>query len=123
MQGSLKGEKQIPYSAISAIQTKRPGIVSGYIQFTISGGKEGRKGLFEATSDENTLMFTDRSEFERAKEFIETKIRQSRSRPVEVTASEHSPIDQIEKLASLLDRGLLTRDEFDIQKAKILNSI
>lgn len=56
--GFFKGEKEIFLNQISGVQIKKPGLITnGYIQFTISGGKEGTKGIVEASSDENTVVF------------------------------------------------------------------
>ena len=57
-QGFFKGEKEIFLSQISGIQVKKAGMLNGYIQFTLSGGIEGRKGVIEATKDENSVMFS-----------------------------------------------------------------
>lgn len=57
--GFFKGEKEIFLSQISGIQVKKAGMLfNGYIQFTLSGGIEGRKGIMEATKDENSVMFS-----------------------------------------------------------------
>lgn len=50
--------KEILFSKISAIQIKLGTMwTNGYIQLTLSGANENTKGLFEATKDENTVMF------------------------------------------------------------------
>ena len=55
----LKGDKEIPLANITAVQMKQPGLATnGYIQFSILGGIDGRGGLFDATNDENTVMFS-----------------------------------------------------------------
>jgi len=114
----LAGEKTIPYTNITAVQFKRAGIVNGYIQFTIAGGNESRKGAWEAVKDENTLIFSDNETFGKARDLIEGKIapRNAQQGPPQSTAQE------LEKLASLLDRGLLTRQEFEQQKSVLLGS-
>lgn len=53
----LKGAKSIPFTSITAIQLKKSGLTSGYLQFTLPGGVESRGGVFQAASDENTFMF------------------------------------------------------------------
>jgi hypothetical protein len=58
MNHGLKGEKRIPLKNIIAVQMKKPGMTNGYIQFTISGGHESKAGVFGATQDENSIMFT-----------------------------------------------------------------
>ena len=73
----LKGDKTIYIKNISSIQFKNAGIFTkGYIQFTFSGGKEAKGGLFQATKDENTIMFTEsqQPEFQKVRDFVEAII-------------------------------------------------
>ncbi len=65
------GEKTIPYSSISAVQFRDPGvIVLGYIQFKIMGAPEGSN----PATDENTVNFVKGSqevEFGRLKQHLD----------------------------------------------------
>src|SRR3981189_1275877 len=70
----LKGDKTIPYSAITAVQYKRPFGINGYIQFTLGGGNESKKGYMDATKDENTLFFSDDALFQGARKFVEDRM-------------------------------------------------
>jgi len=73
----LKGNKKIAIKQISAIQFKSCGsFTNGYIQFSFVGGQESKRGLFNATQDENTIMFNikQQPEFEKIKKEIEKKI-------------------------------------------------
>jgi hypothetical protein len=119
LQHGIKGEKRIPYSSITAVQYKRAGIMNGYIQFSIGGGNESRGGLLAAAEDENTVLFRNNEAFDKARDLIEKKIG---SRTGAQVVSAQSSADQLEKLAGLLDRGLLTKEEFDEQKAAIFNT-
>ena len=57
------GTKTIFISKLSGTQFKECGkLTSGYIQFVFSGSEESKKGLFNATSDENTVMFDTQNE-------------------------------------------------------------
>lgn len=70
----LKGDKTIYLKDISSIQFKNAGLfTNGYIQFAFHGGKEAKGGLFQATKDENTIMFnaSQQSQFEEVRDFIE----------------------------------------------------
>lgn len=105
----LKGSKEIPFSSITAVQFKDAGLLfSGYIQFTIPGGKESSGGLWAATSDENTVMFAKdvSQEMQKAKVFIQERI----GRTTLVTAT--SLADEIMKLKNLKDNGAITDEEF-----------
>src|SRR4030042_5112332 len=62
----LKGQKDIYFSSITSIQIKKPGLAVGYIQFSIPGGNESKRGLFKSINDENTISFTGFSKYEQA---------------------------------------------------------
>jgi BMFP domain-containing protein YqiC len=113
-----KGEKMLAYKSISAIQFKRAGILGGYIQFTVSGGNEGLKGMWQAAEDENSLIFADNEKFEEARALIQERM----AAPTHVPKQQQSTADIVEKLADLLDRGVLTREEFEAQKALALKT-
>ncbi len=60
------GDKNIPYKNITAVQIKkseevslfgRTSYTSGFIQFTILGGREKQGGIFNALNDENSVTF------------------------------------------------------------------
>jgi len=118
----LKGEKRIPFASIAAIQFKPANMLtSGYIQFSIVGGNESRGGLMAATKDENSVLFKGKKQnaaFERLRIAVEEGIK--RSRTPNAPAATTSTADELAKLGDLLDRGLLTREEFDHQKASLL---
>lgn len=58
-----KGEKKIPLRSLSAVQWKEPSsLVNGFIQFTLSGGREVNAGkgsrTMAAGQDENSVLVT-----------------------------------------------------------------
>ncbi|TEX51624.1 MAG: hypothetical protein B7C55_04625 [Actinomycetales bacterium mxb001] len=126
-----KGEKRIPLASITAVQWKPPGMmVNGFIQFSLSGGSERRsqfgKQSMDAVDDENTVMVSKgkmEADFLELRNAIEMAIAQ-RHAPVPATAppvhiQPTSPVgvaDELAKLASLRDSGVLTDDEFAAQK-------
>lgn len=89
----LKGEKTIPLESITSIQFKKPGaLTNGYIQFGLLGGNESRKGLFDATKDENTVVFAKK--VVDTAEFIKNYIEENKtSKP-----SSYSTSDELRKL-------------------------
>lgn len=118
----LAGEKAIAISGIQAVQLRPARFgVRGYLQLTVMGGNENRGGAVGAAGDENSVLFdvADQPAFEQIAEAIRVAIHTSRQ-PVAVTTSAHSDADELEKLAGLRDRGILTSAEFDAKKAKIL---
>ncbi|WP_454796897.1 DUF4429 domain-containing protein [Novosphingobium lindaniclasticum] len=118
----LKGEKRIPFASISAVQFKPANLLtSGYIQFSIAGGVESKGGLLAATKDENSVLFKGGRQnrvFEQLRDNVEAGIRLARQPAFAPTAI--TKAEELEKLAGLLDRGLLTREEFDQQKSALL---
>ncbi|MQS88604.1 DUF4429 domain-containing protein [Lactobacillus salsicarnum] len=117
----IKGAKTIPIKSISSIQIKEPGVTNGYIQFGVLGGNESRSGVFAATQDENTVMFTKKylAEMQQFKQQIEN-IMYADNQPQ--PQSQSSIADEIMKLKSLLDQGVINQEEFEQQKNKLLNS-
>ena len=121
--GFTKGEKRIPITSITAVEFKKPGATNGYIRFTVTGVLERArtKGVFD-TSDENAVMFTTFAlkEFAAIRDHVETAIARSTA---PISASARAVLDvagQLRELAQLRDEGLLTTEEFEAQKAKLL---
>lgn len=112
--GRLRGDKTIPYSSIVAVQLKKAGLTAGYLQLTLKGGSEAKAGLLQSTMDENTINFHSKNKvFEKAKGLIEKRI-------VEPHQTGTSDLDELEKLAELKDKGIITEEEFQKKKEKIL---
>jgi hypothetical protein len=121
----LVGDKDIYLHTITGIQVKKPGLSTGYIQFVTSGSQDNKSGVTGATQDENSVIFSDIRSYERAlamKAKIEELIREQRTPPVVATvvAQPISIADELIKLAALVDQGILTRDEFDGDKRRLL---
>lgn len=115
-------EKTFPIRNISSIEVKKPGIMAGYIQFSIAGGAvrdssfQITGGAFAAASDENSVLFSADKEHKLAleiKEFVE-RFKDAPAPPVGAVA------DEIRKLKELLDQGILTADEFSAKKRQLL---
>lgn len=123
MNKGLKGAKTIPFSSISAIQFKEAGAVfSGYIQFTIPGGNESKGGLMAATKDENTFMFAEKKNNELAieiKDYIEKAIHDLRI-PNTTNSPSGTLADELQKLAKLKEQGILSDEEFQAAKSKLI---
>lgn len=69
----MKGNKEIRIGNISAIQFKEATrMTRGYLQISMSGGSEDKGGLFDAASDENTVLFKrkQQEDFEKARDLI-----------------------------------------------------
>jgi len=108
----LKGKKDIYFHNITSIQIKKPGFTIGYLQLSIPGGNESRKGVFSSINDENSISFEGREKYEKAlkiKEYIEKKIRSKHSGSSNVA-------EDIEKLHTLMEKGILSKKEFEKKK-------
>ncbi len=115
----MKGDKEILISQISSVQFKKAGrLTNGYIQFAFVGGQESKGGLFDSTRDENSVMFNNKQQpvFEELKDHLDA-VRNSITRGAPAQLSE---LDELEKLASLRDRGILNDEEFEAKKKQIL---
>lgn len=116
--GFLRGDKTIPYKGIIAVQLKKAGMTAGYIQLTLMGGSEAKSGLFQSTTDENSINFhtwgNSNKKFEEAKRIIEEKISK------DTIPSESSSLNDLEKLAELKEKGVVTEEEFKRKKEQLL---
>ncbi len=120
-QGFFKGDKTIYINQITGIQVK-PGTLwtNGYIQITVPGGIESKKGLLDdATLDENTVAFTskDNELVNQIKSKIEELMSQQRMGHI---INQSSPADEIRKYKELLDDGVITQEEFEQKKKQLL---
>ena len=116
LQHGLVGEKDIFIKDISSVQFKPAGtFTNGYIQFAFLGGTEAKRGILEATQDENTVMFSPKHqpEFTQIRDKIQL-MQQSKAAPG------HSSLDDFEKLAGLRDKGIISPAEFEAKKKQLL---
>lgn len=125
----LKGVKSIPYLSITAIQFKRATMLTaGYIQFTIHGGRESKKGLFDAVTDENTFLFAqDRDSFwpsctksnqlaSQIAQYVESRLHAGQK----VSQSGESLSSELQRLAELAASGALSEEEFRLAKRRLI---
>ena len=119
----LRGSKTIPYSSITSVQFKEPGILTvGYIQLVILGEPSVQGDTLKAIENENTTPFAkkDLSAAYHVKALIEKKVKESRNNP-SATIIQKTPIEQIKDLKELLDLGAITQEEFDKKKKQLLS--
>ena len=73
--------------------------------------------MFNSLNDENTISFDGKEKYEKAleiKEYIEKKIKSGRS-------GSSSTADEVEKLHSLMEKGIISKKEFEAKKKQILD--
>ena len=122
----LTGEKTIRINQISAVQLKEAKMTIGYIQFVLIGSQESKGGLHAAMRDENTVCFEGgfhpekvNQEAREIKAYIETYISKMEKNN-NVSVSKDDKYDQLSKLKKLLDDNVITQEEFESEKAKLL---
>lgn len=121
MTQGLQGDKTVPISSITAVQFRNAGsVMAGLIQFTLVGGREFRGGMMEATKDENAVMFTNgqQAAFEQLRDAVQAQMGKGQA-PL---PSPQSHVGDLVQLADLLERGHITKEEFDASKARLLAS-
>ncbi|MFF2385173.1 DUF4429 domain-containing protein [Streptomyces sp. NPDC058108] len=121
-----KGEKRLHISQIAGVQWKPAGaMVNGFIQFTVPGGNERRSAFGSQTTnaakDENSVVFTKKQmpEFEKLRAALDAAIAAHHAPPAPPAAA-GSVADELAKLGALREQGLLSPEEFEQQKARLL---
>ena len=126
LHASGRSQKEIYLSSITAIQIKKPGLQAGYIQFVLSGSQEVKKSStfgMEIANDENSVIFNDKAKYDEAMAFKNKveKVMHESHQPTVIVQGQMSIADELSKLKSLVDAGILTEDEFAQQKQKLLS--
>jgi hypothetical protein len=101
---------------------------TGFIQFSMAGAierKSGGLGGWKPKKDENSVRFeaSQQEAFEKIRNFIEEKIisRQSgRAIISNAQAPQASRLDQLKQLGELRAAGVLTDEEFEVEKKRIM---
>lgn len=113
-----KGDKEILIKHITSIYFKNAGyITAGYIRFAFMGGQEYKGSFSAAEKDENAITFgpTQKSDFEEIKSMIETRMAEP-----ERKEAAGSGINDLDKLAELKEKGIISEEEFNAKKRQIL---
>lgn len=117
------GERAIKIKDIVSVQLKEAGIARGYLQFVMAGTIEKKVSLTKNNNDENTIYFDASGKNsqvnENARE-IKKYIENYNSEENTAIKSENK-YDQLTKLKKLLDDNIISQEEFDKEKEKILN--
>ena len=122
----FSGEKTVLFSQISAIQIKKAGFARGYIQFVMAGTKEGKSGvIFGDSKNENIVYFAstfNNKKTNDAAEEIKRTIEQYNlnSNKGTTIVKEEDKYDKLVKLKKLLDDNVITQEEFENEKSKLL---
>ncbi len=118
----LNGERTILISSLTSIQLKLGGWLSpGYILFSYAGSKPFRGGILEATQDPDAFIF-EQALNEQVTDFkakVEKIMREPKQAPSTLNSS-GTLTDELRKLAEFKQQGILSQEEFDAAKKKLL---
>jgi len=119
MYGKSRGVKAIAVRSISSVTIKPAGLLSGYIHFAFSGGSDSKGGVFDATKDENAVVFVKKQQpaFVAIRDEIRRLQAAADSSPAAAPAS---AAQQVRELAALRDDGLLSPEEFETKRRELL---
>ena len=117
------GEKTIYYSDCIGVQFKQSGFTIGYLQFetaSSSGNNKGSNFFVENSFTFDAKVIANERMIEVA-DYVKARVDAVKTnKTVVATSSTVSVADELLKLKQLLDMGVLTQEEFDNQKTKLL---
>ena len=118
----MNGERTILIASITAMQLKSAGLITpGYILFSYAGSKPFMGGVLEATQDPDTFLFGRELNAQVADFKVKVeKIMRDAKQSVPTSNSTATLTDEIRKLAELKQQGLLSQEEFEAAKRKLL---
>ena len=102
---------------------KPAGIMMGYILFSYAGSKPFMGGMWEATQDPDTFLFGRdlNGEVAEFKAMVEKKMRDSKQpAPAPANNSSGTLTDELRKLSEFKQQGILSQEEFEAAKKKLL---
>lgn len=118
----LSGEKTIRIDQITSIQFKSvTNFTAGYLQLGVVGDSSHRQGIFEAIEDENTIMFSGKTEEKNMRELHDYILEFQKSLNNNAAVNTHNIADELIKYSELFNQGVITKDEFDVLKKKLID--
>jgi hypothetical protein len=133
-QGGYSGDRIFFYKDITAVEYKKPTfIANGYFKIVVAGAKEtnAKVGLFgsslDSMKDQNTVVlraFSSKvgAETDRIYQIIFDKLAEAKKDLTNTSTNSTSKMDELKKLGELKVAGILTEEEFQREKEKLLNS-
>ena len=116
--------KSLYFNQITSVDL-RMSIIGGHIQLTVAGSTDIKgKGILDMGQAENAVTFTTdyKERMKYVANLIRKRVRSSQS-PSHITnsISGTSLVDQINELTKLKQQGILSEEEFQIAKRKLLS--
>ena len=133
-QGGYAGDRRYFYTDISSFEYKRPTFfANGYFKIIIPGTRDinAKVGILgssiESAKDPNTIIlraFTSKvgDETDRIYSIIMDKLTKAKKTPQNEISVSNSKMDELKKLGDLRTSGVLTEEEFQKEKERVLNS-
>ena len=121
LSGASRIEKDILISQIISIRFKKAGLLSnGYIELVLMHYHEKTDKEPEDETEDVIVSFRpgQQKAFEAFREMLEAKM--TSGAVVRAPTVAATDLDQLEKLASLLDKGIITDEEFSRKKKQLL---
>jgi len=121
LSGASRIEKDIRISQIVSIQFKRAGLLSnGYMELILMNYDERPDKGSEEEIEDAVIAFRpgQQKAFEAFREMLEAKM--TSGGVFKAPSAAGTDLDQLEKLASLRDKGIITEDEFSRKKKQLL---
>jgi len=116
-----QGEKTIYFKDAIGVQYKPSSIADGYIQIeTAAGGVSTSNSQY---SGENAIQFSGKKSNEEAEiivAYIRKQIEEIKNAPVGGIVQQVSAAEELKNFKELLDMGVITQEEFDAKKNKLL---
>ena len=115
------GVKEIYYDSMIGLQFKEAGaVIAGYIQFE-TANSHAKDNFNSENSFTFDASFLDNATAKQVADFVRGKMRAARQgTPSVQVVQQQSAAEELTKLKGLLDAGVITQEEFDAQKKKLL---
>lgn len=120
------GEKTIYYSDCIGVQFKQSNLAIGYLQLetaSSNGNNKGSNFFAENSFTFDTTVISNERMIEVA-DYVKSRVdavKKGGTAPIVTNSNNISVADELLKLKQLLDMGVLSQEEFDEQKNKLLN--
>lgn len=125
----IKGDKTIFYSDLASVEFKKPGWTNGYMQFVYAGtvntsAKVGVLGTsMKSLKDENTVILRafNKKVPQQSEELYNLLLKKIQEYKASSSRTDsRSSTDELEKLAALKEKGVITEEEFAAKKKQLL---
>ena len=116
----VSGDREIGLANITAVQLRSGGFLPGYLVITYAGSKPFNGGWVEASQDPDAFVFrkSENAAMATFKAKMDEGIRSCRAAG---SGAGGDVAGSLERLARLHQQGILTSEEFEQAKAKVLS--